>query len=80
MPRGPLHEYEEALGRGLGKIFVPPARWMGGMSPAPRLPPVDRAGGTYFSNIFKMVPLFKFNFLTLFLKKVFGRELCSLFS
>jgi hypothetical protein len=51
--------HEEALGRGLGKILGPPACWMGGRSPAPRLPPVDRAGGTHFSKISKTTPLFR---------------------
>jgi hypothetical protein len=53
---------EEALGRGLAKILGPPARWMGGRSPALRLPPVDRAGGTHFSKISKTAPFFEFNF------------------
>jgi hypothetical protein len=47
---------EQALGRSMGKIFELHASWMGGRSPAPRLPPVDRAGGTHFLKIFKMVP------------------------
>jgi hypothetical protein len=39
---------EEILRRGLEMDLAPPARWMGGRCPAPCLPPVGRAGGTYF--------------------------------
>jgi hypothetical protein len=60
---------EETLGRGLRKVLEPPARWMGGRSLAPRLPPVDRAGGTHFSKISKTALFFKFNFLS-FSKKL----------
>jgi hypothetical protein len=61
--------HEEALGRGLGKILGPPVRWMGGRSPATRLPPVDRTGGTHFSKISKTASFFEFNFFKPFFKK-----------
>jgi hypothetical protein len=68
--------YEETLGRGLGNIFLPPARWMGGRSPAPRLPPVDWTGGTHFSNFSKPAPLFRIYFFNPFFKKTL--LLCAL--
>jgi hypothetical protein len=61
---------EEALGRGLLIVLEPPARWMGRRSPAPRLPPDQRAGGTFFSKYSQPAPLFRI-FLNLFLKKLF---------
>jgi hypothetical protein len=43
---------------------------MGGRSPAPHLPPDQRAGGTHFSNLSHPAPLFRILFfLSLFLKK-----------
>jgi hypothetical protein len=70
-PQGPLREFlicEEALGE-------PPARWMGGRSPAPRLPSDQQAGGTYFSKCFQPAPLFRILFyFYLFLKKSRGRR------
>jgi hypothetical protein len=49
---------EGALGGAWKIFFEGPARWLGGMSPAPHLPPVDRAGGTHFSNFSQPAPLF----------------------
>jgi hypothetical protein len=53
--QGPLREEivcEEALGGH-------PARWVGGMSRAQRVPPVQRAGGTHFSKFSQLAPLFR---------------------
>jgi hypothetical protein len=54
---------------GSRKSFRTSRRWMGGRSPAPRLPLVDRAGGTHFSKTSKTAPLFRIYFFNFFLKK-----------
>jgi hypothetical protein len=59
---------EEAHGRGLEKDLAPPAHRMGGRYPVPRLPPVDRAGGSHFLKNFKSAPFFEFNFFNFFKK------------
>jgi hypothetical protein len=62
---------EGALGGVWKKLFEHPARWLGGMSPAPRLPPDDRAGGAHFSNFSQLPPLFR---ILIFFKPFFKKN------
>jgi hypothetical protein len=58
---------EDALGE-------PPAHWLGGRSPAPRLPPNQRAGGAHFSKFSPPAPFFLILFFNPFFKKTRGLE------